>query len=85
MSNTKDPLNMRVAELKRFTRNRFKELFPTRKEQREHKEVLDETLDQLYYCECLCRPVTKTQITEWLMCNNVFAVQRKARTHKGFT
>lgn len=75
-------IDERIASGRRYARRKFKELFPTRKEQREHKEVLDETLDQLYYCECMCRPVSETQITTWLLCNNIYAVQRKAKDHK---
>lgn len=82
---TKDPVLVRISKLRKYATQKFRELFPTRKERNLHQAVLDEVKDQIYYCETLLKPLTETQIDEWLQLNNEFAVQRKARTQKGFT
>ena len=54
----------------------------TEEEQESNKKILDEVCDQIEICEGFCRPLTETQIEEWLRCDNVEQVLRKARMHK---
>ena len=68
-----------------FCDENFPVLFPDEVERRNRQAVLDEVKEQLEYCEYMCCPVTYLQLKEWLQCNNVYAVQRKAHTQKGFS
>lgn len=63
----------------------FNILYPERKEKEDKLPILEEVKEQVEVCEYMCCPVSYLQIKAWLQLNNIYAVQRKARTQKGFS
>lgn len=81
MSKSVDSFIIRVKKKQKTATKIFKEMY-TKEEQESKSEILEELLYQIEVCEGFCRPVTETQMREWLKCANVEQILRKARMHK---
>ena len=81
MAKIGDSFTNRARKTQNIATKMFKSLY-TKEEQESKQKILDEVHYQIEVCEGFCRPVTEDELEEWLLCDNVEQVIRKARSHK---
>ena len=73
-------LGIKISKKQKFAQDYFKKKWA--KVTEEKQNILNEVLEQIEVCEGLFKPVTETQIEEWIDCDDVNIISRKARQHK---